>query len=704
MRLHVKTPAREFDYTVRDGLSSMVVGNRKYDDLFIEGDETVSGPHVRIENFLGKWTFSDQFSNTGTVHNGAKKQSGDLAVGDTLQLGNTLLTVTAIDAATAASPFAAGKSFAISSPAKTPSDEIAPPSAMEADFKIEWPESLKISTEPPEMPAEAAVEPSQPLMEAPAHAPASPAPVVSGEPTVFEERITAYLVATFKGESGVDASANGAAMNRIRDAARKAVIELEAVKQTTVNLPYLMADSSGPRHLNVEVARKHLHQRVEDEHVPERMEKSPRNEAAISIGESSSPKAGAKGGVVVAAILIVSVAVGIFVFEDASTDSPDDPQQIHQELETRFERAREITAQVNALADARSELSPEDALAQLEEIRKGAEGAGMDPTINAAENTLKNLVRVNLQGRYNKVSMQVADDLSTDWLLSAAGRIEELAKHVEGNKHRKEQAQRLRIPEWETGQRAEIRRDNTVLINKKLKEADAALLLRQFSVAAKALADLADNAIVQDHQRTLLKAEAGLHEVAARLQDAGDTDPPLKFLPRPPKLPSMPANELLPLGGTTSARHLSGLRQRVIEKLRDGSLKDVAVSYAGRKATASGTKLNSLITVRVTRPFADVTADSSMQYETSAIFTSLPEQTQLDLLLAVPEPAVPDWLGILQFCFDQGFADKAGEVALKIRWAKPEQAVDLDQILSTKWGRPVPPGGFPERDGRIVPE
>jgi hypothetical protein len=48
--------------------------------------------------------------------------------------------------------------------------------------------------------------------------------------------------------------------------------------------------------------------------------------------------------------------------------------------------------------------------------------------------------------------------------------------------------------------------------------------------------------------------------------------------------------------------------------------------------------------------------------------------------------------------------DKAGEVALRIRRAVPEKKSALDEILGIKWDRPVPEGGFPERDGKVVPE
>jgi Hsp70 protein/FHA domain len=102
MRLRVTTPSRTFEYAAPPGKASFVIGNRKQDDVCIDDDPAVSGPHVRIERTLDKWTFTDQMSDSGTMHQGERKATGDLSVGDVLLLGNSRIEVLAPEAIAAA--------------------------------------------------------------------------------------------------------------------------------------------------------------------------------------------------------------------------------------------------------------------------------------------------------------------------------------------------------------------------------------------------------------------------------------------------------------------------------------------------------------------------------------------------------------------------------------------------------------------------
>ncbi len=72
-----------------------------------------------------------------------------------------------------------------------------------------------------------------------------------------------YLVAEFKKESGIDVAKDRNAVQRLREASEKAKIELSAASETTVNLPYLTADQSGPKHMNVKITRARLEQMIE---------------------------------------------------------------------------------------------------------------------------------------------------------------------------------------------------------------------------------------------------------------------------------------------------------------------------------------------------------------------------------------------------------------------------------------------------------
>lgn len=80
----------------------------------------------------------------------------------------------------------------------------------------------------------------------------------------FDNVLIEYIVNEFKKESGIDIKQDPLAMQRIRDAAEKAKIELSSTQQTDVNLPYVTADSSGPKHLNVIITRAKFEGLVEE--------------------------------------------------------------------------------------------------------------------------------------------------------------------------------------------------------------------------------------------------------------------------------------------------------------------------------------------------------------------------------------------------------------------------------------------------------
>jgi len=80
----------------------------------------------------------------------------------------------------------------------------------------------------------------------------------------FDVRVIKYLSSEFEKESGVDVSADPLAMQRLKEAAEKAKIELSTQQQTEVNLPYITADASGPKHLNIKLTRAKLESLVEE--------------------------------------------------------------------------------------------------------------------------------------------------------------------------------------------------------------------------------------------------------------------------------------------------------------------------------------------------------------------------------------------------------------------------------------------------------
>jgi molecular chaperone DnaK len=80
----------------------------------------------------------------------------------------------------------------------------------------------------------------------------------------FDQRIINFLVDEFKKEQGINLANDPMALQRLKEAAEKAKIELSSSEQTDVNLPYVTADASGPKHLNIKITRAKLESLVED--------------------------------------------------------------------------------------------------------------------------------------------------------------------------------------------------------------------------------------------------------------------------------------------------------------------------------------------------------------------------------------------------------------------------------------------------------
>ena len=80
----------------------------------------------------------------------------------------------------------------------------------------------------------------------------------------FDQRIIDFIITEFKKESGVDLSKDVLALQRLKEAAEKAKIELSSAAATDINLPYITADASGPKHLNIKLTRSKFEQLVEE--------------------------------------------------------------------------------------------------------------------------------------------------------------------------------------------------------------------------------------------------------------------------------------------------------------------------------------------------------------------------------------------------------------------------------------------------------
>ena len=80
----------------------------------------------------------------------------------------------------------------------------------------------------------------------------------------FDNTIVDYLVNEFKKDNGIDLKSDKLALQRLKEAAEKAKIELSSAAQTEINLPFITADKTGPKHINLKMTRAKLEALVED--------------------------------------------------------------------------------------------------------------------------------------------------------------------------------------------------------------------------------------------------------------------------------------------------------------------------------------------------------------------------------------------------------------------------------------------------------
>src|SRR4029079_9583129 len=80
----------------------------------------------------------------------------------------------------------------------------------------------------------------------------------------FDQRIMDWLADEFKKENGIDLRKDKMALQRLKEAAEKAKIELSTLTETEINLPFVTADASGPKHLNVKLSRSKMETLIDD--------------------------------------------------------------------------------------------------------------------------------------------------------------------------------------------------------------------------------------------------------------------------------------------------------------------------------------------------------------------------------------------------------------------------------------------------------
>lgn len=739
MRLKITTPGREFEQTLGDGKQSVVIGNRALDDITIEDDPEVSGPHVRIEKFAGKWSFTDQFSGAGTIHNGEKKYNGDLAVGDVLKLGGTEVRVLSFDSAAGSAESPQPKPRQAKSSAEVENvvgwimreldpDDLAivqaRPDALatirsaaekavvdlqtedEVEIRLEfdvpggdmpvylnadlYPKYLHKVAPPYDEDEDWEPEPPKPA-ENPKAKPGANKPVENREPpSKFVERIAERLIREFEREHGFDPTNDQMAKARLLEAARKAVIELDTVKQTQVNLPFLAADSSGPKHLDVTIERKHLHEDVS--HSKQFPDESP---AQAEYVRRKNREVGRRVALVVGISIGLTIAMSI-VFDsglfEGSEEQPVSVSEAPVPDEDDGSAELELQKKVQALMQADDAL-PQELLDRLDAYEQEARTAGyrIGWDYERCRTHLEIRVHREVSLRYNDTAGTVYDLAEARNYRQAEKNVDDLRSYLARSPHNQRAIEVLELDEtiqrWSENHKSNSRE----FVAEQLLIMQEAISRDDFAPAVEALGKVIDGALLDD--RVIRAGEEKLAKLKTR---TGEARKPFHYRDRPPKSPE---NALLPRGDSTGYSRLNAHESKVVEAIRAGEVREFEVW--GMHVIAEGEQTTSQLTMTY---MLELTEDVGIEGVDRSSLANLPDDVRMALLLADEQLGADALSGMLVYAFDNGLFTQAGEVAYRLRRTDPEKNAQLDEILAVKWNTPVPEGGFPERDGRVVRE
>ena len=762
MRILVKTPTKSFEYEAPDGRSNFTVGKRTGNDVILEGSETAANLHVRIESFIGRWSFSDQFTDHGTQYNGNREFSHELKAGDVLTLGDCTVQVLSIDGNTtppapqeAWKPnFDAGSQMPpspIEVSTQTPSDDLVwgrdPVHEDLCEDDLDDPlfqgylASLLIGRQPsaaemlelqleahrlahetrndasdevienevlPLLNKERALSQGQPPAQA-------PTPETRQPSAAHVQRIAAWALFEFFKQTGHDFSKDSQAQARLHEAATRAVIELDSAKSTEINLPFIAANQSGPLHLQVTLERKHLHQ--EPGKPVERELRRPEQVATIGRARNRRPVTADENRKRVVSIVISCAVVIVFVIASIMAPAffdPDDevtPPTEHAQanyekqrisaLDERKQLEEQLKAAIKLIAQNKN-VPAHERIDQLIALEAAAEMAGIDIKYDASRTrrTLDSALLSEVSREYQKAGSELYELRATGDFTGAMQRLEALAAWVAVSEHHAAPAERYEVPKWISERQADVLHESERHVATVLFNADQALARSDFALAADVMIGL-ERGVLSDTDRELFEAERAEYLLQAAAQQDGTIPAPIPEFERAKhRLPTAGTGKLAN-GGESSVRTRFGrMLSEVEDALRQDEYEPRVFTALGREITLHGHTSNSLGRLVVKRPHGA----GHFEYAVTSRLGNLPSSIRLALVEMDERPALPDQMGLLVYCFDNGLWDDAGRIAFQIRHAFPDLAEDLNTYLAGKWKAEVPEGGFPERDGRVVRE
>ncbi|MCA8937773.1 MAG: Hsp70 family protein [Planctomycetes bacterium] len=522
-------------------------------------------------------------------------------------------------------------------------------------------------------------------------------------PEIFVERISHKLEREFEDKYGMDVRKDPQAWSRLQEGARKAVIELEHVKSTTVDLPFLMADSSGPKHLQLQVHRRHLHEEIDhiDPSYQSGAEQNLRELEAFNKKAKAVRQRAALGvGIGMSVFIAVTVIFSGGFFESSGPDNPgatpSTTAQSPEEARALNKIAEaELKGKVLSLLKA-EDRSPQKLMDQLDEYELEAKQAGYDVgwDYERTRTYLSTKVYRDVSERYGDVSGDQYDLRQSANFREAQRQVDELQVYLKASPHNQRAIDVLDLDDLTQRWTETNQSGSEKLIAEQLLLSAEAIELADYQSAAAALKGVVDGAIIEPE--VLKKCQALYDEWKQRTDE-----PRLPFNHRTDAPPSAPENALLPAGDRTAYSRLNSLERRVKEAIKDGSWDGREFELWGLTGVVNARPKSSQLVVTYRRDLGD---DVVLTGTHTVQLSNMPPQARLNVLMLDENLIVEDLTACLVYAFDRGLSESVGQIAFKLREAGPEWRAQLDEILAAKWEVPIPEGGFPERDGSVVPE
>jgi FHA domain len=647
MKLDIESGGKRWQIGLPEGSLFIKVGSAADSDVQIAD---ASPMHAKFENFMGKWTVTDQMSDTGTKLNGEPAYSAELKPGDVVEIGSAKIRILAGEGGL---PRKVQQATVPAVPMEAPPGLAFKTDSLQEMISKAEPVTLREAT-PQEFAAALELEGrARQRREASPPREKSPQERFAEEMAQRESRSASQQVTRQAPVYQMRASQNKKGSPVIGFIIMGAIVlciggaVISSILDELGGEPPAWANSEDPF-------------------------------ADITPGRSGVPQPEARPG------------------ETPSKSRPASRRLTSNEEKSYRDRISKIE---NSKDDLETRLAAMDVI--IEELKEKPHGLSWD--LERARRNLDIALMTEMSRRYNDDSSAIYDLLRSKDYEAAFKRLEALRSYSRKSDYHKAHLVVTGLADYIDPKFQEIEALNAAYITEEFIAADQFRSLRDFKSASETVKRLLAKARVE----SLMKSCA-LHEVAelgtwALEQEAGKREAPrAPFDKKKWKLPAAPKSDLMPEGESGRWRFTSALTNKLSKAARAGELEGVVTVYHGREALV-GKWVSYRLTLEIRRPMPDDTGEThNFSFSVLRQPSELPAATQLALFEQFKEPTRDEYLGMLLYCYDNGLMEDAPRLAWKLWKADPSVKADLDKLMAAKLGIEVPAGGFIEKDGKLV--